>query len=143
VIAAGATALAGWCATCQLPTRVTVPVHAGTPGGPLLGTVELCPGCGANHATPMVTVTPARRGRFRFRHPVASVAAMAARHDSEARGLPAVECAYGDCPMPGSWDRTWRMQEDAGTTTWLFCKPAHRTAWLEESGLGRRVPRGR
>jgi hypothetical protein len=136
VITAGETVMGTWCATCQLPTRVRVPLHDGSPGGPLLAVLELCPGCGANHATPMITVTPSLRRRLSFRHPAASIATAVARRDCEARGLTPAGCAYGDCPMPGSWDCTWRLREDEGTTTYLFCKTAHRTGWLEETGLG-------
>jgi hypothetical protein len=135
-IAAGETELATWCATCQLPTRVRVPLYDGSAAGPLLAVFELCPGCGANHATPMIAVTPVKRGRLSLRHPVAAAANAANRRDCEARGVPAVECAYGDCRMPGLWDCTWKLREDEGTTTYLFCKDAHKTAWLEETGLG-------
>jgi hypothetical protein len=137
VITAGETVTSTWCATCQLPTRLRIPLHASSPAGPLLAVLELCPGCGANHATPMITVTPVPRRRwFRLRHPVASVATVIARQDCEARGVPPAGCAHGDCPMPGSWDCTWKLREDEGTTTYLFCKPAHRTEWLGETGLG-------
>jgi len=137
VIIAGDTLQSSWCATCQLPTRIRVPLHDGSLTGQLLAVLELCPGCGANHATPMITVTAAPRRRwFKLRHPVASVATAVARRDCEAQGVPLTGCAYGDCPMPGSWDCTWRLREDEGTTVYLFCKDAHRGAWLEETGLG-------
>jgi hypothetical protein len=135
VITAGETVTATWCATCQLPTRIRVPLHDRSPDGQLLAVLELCPGCGANHATPMITVTQPRR-RFSLRHPVAAGGPPGYLRDSEARGQGPAGCAYGDCLMPGSWDETWRLREDEGTTTYLFCKAAHRTAWLEQTGLG-------
>jgi hypothetical protein len=136
VIVPASTAMSTWCATCQLPTRLRIPLHAGSQDGQLLAELEVCPGCGANHATPMITVTQKQRHRFSLRHPVASVATAVNRADCEARGVPAAGCAYGDCPMPGSWDTTWVLREDIGTTTYLFCRPDHKTAWLQETGLG-------
>jgi len=136
VIVAGETLASSWCGTCQLPTRVRVPLHDRSPDGQLLAVLELCPGCGANHATPMITVTQPRRRWFSLRHPAAAVATAVNRRDCETRGLTPAGCAYGDCPMPGSWDETWRLREDEGTTVYLFCKPGHRQAWLQETGLG-------
>lgn len=136
VIVAGDTILATWCATCQLPTRIRIPLHADSQDGQLLAELELCPGCGANHATPMITVTQKRRRRFSLRHPIVSVATAVSVRDCEARGLTPAGCAYGDCPMPGSWDHTFALREDIGTTTYLFCNGTHLARWLEQTGLG-------
>lgn len=106
-----------WCVNCQLPTRLYVPLHDGSPTGPLLGVLEVCPGCGANHATPSVTVTPPSRRWLRRR-----------------REGPL--CAFGDCQRPGNADCTHKLRGDEGTTTYLFCKPAHRNTWLRDNGLG-------
>jgi hypothetical protein len=133
IIVAGDTALSSWCATCQAPIRIRIPLHDGSIAGPFLGTIEVCPGCGANHATPNITVTPARRGQLL--HPVAAAANAVNRADCEARGLPATECAYGDCRMPGLWDCTYKLRQDEGTITYLFHADSHRQAWLEENGL--------
>lgn len=46
--------------------------------------------------------------------------------------IPATECAYGDCPMPGYplHQLAWPVLH--GTERRLFCSPAHREAWLLE-----------
>ena len=115
-----------WCAACQAPTRVRLALHDGSAEGPLLGVVEVCPGCGANHATPNVTVTPEPQPR--------SLIARLRRHLPDESAL----CAYGDCRRRGQRNHEYAIPGDAGTYRYVFCKPAHRERWAAENGL--RVP---
>jgi hypothetical protein len=112
-----------WCATCQASTRVRLTLHGGDPDGPLLAVVEVCPGCGANHATPNVQVTPQPQPR--------SLLAKLRREPVPEMSL----CAYGGCRRRGSREHEYTIPSDSGTYRYIFCKPAHRAAWAAENGL--------
>jgi hypothetical protein len=118
-----------WCANCQASTRLRIPIHDQRGH---LADLEVCTGCGANHATPRVEMVPAP---LTIRHPVAAAANALNRRQCQATGQPAVLCAYGNCQMPGRWACTWKLQADDGSTTYLFCKDAHRESWLTDNGL--------
>jgi len=128
VITAGDTQVT-WCANCQAPTRLRIPLS--DQKGPLAD-LEVCTGCGANHATPRVELTPAP---LAIRHPVAAAANALNRRECEATGRPAVLCAFGDCQMPGRWSCTRRLQGDGGSTVYLFCGDDHKREWLKENHL--------
>lgn len=106
-----------WCAVCQAATRVRLALHDGDPAGPLLAVVEVCPGCGANHATPMVSVTagpPSLLGRLR----------RTARDESAV-------CAFGDCRKTGKRGYGHEVVGDEGTWRYVFCSDKHLRAWAQ------------
>lgn len=106
-----------WCGNCQAATRVRLALHDGSPSGPPLAVIEVCPGCGANHATPNVSVTPeppSLLGRLR-RTP---------RDESAV-------CAFGDCRKTGKREHAHEVVGDEGTWTYVFCSGKHKRAWAD------------
>lgn len=123
VIVAGDCELHAWCGTCHAPTRVRLALHDGDPEGRLLAVVEVCPGCGSNHTTPMVEVVPQPQPR--------SLLAKLRRDPLPETDL----CAYGDCRRKGKREHTYEIPADSGTYRYIFCKPGHRAAWAAENRL--------
>jgi len=122
VITAGDCEPHTWCGTCQAPSRVRLNLHDGTPGGPLLAVVEVCPGCGSNHATPRVEVVPASPG-------------LIARLRSAGQRDPAELCAHGDCRKRAEPGITHSIAGDEGTWTYRFCSRPHRQAWADANWI--------
>lgn len=118
VLALGEVVAHSWCATCQAPSRVRAAVHATSPGGVLLGTLEVCPGCGANHAEPSVALPAAPRPRLL--RPL--------RRRTAWTGL----CAAGGCRMPGRKRYELTVPGEAGTWRYRFCTRKHRDSWAAE-----------
>lgn len=123
-----------WCAVCQAPMRLRVPLIQ---RGQQVATLEVCPGCGSGHDRAYAGVTPAPRT-----HPLPSLPRLArSLHGWRCRrkSRPALECAHGDCPWPGLWRNVLEMDGDDGTWKFLFCTRRHRSHWAREHGLGEGV----
>lgn len=116
-----------WCEPCQLPSRMRVPVHDGTPSGPMLGVLELCASCGGGTTAPHITITPPLPGVRRG--PAVWLARKAHGLACRRNGVPALACAYGDCQWPGLWRREYAISGDEGTTRYVFCRRGHQQAW--------------
>lgn len=115
VITAGEAEHHTWCSTCQAPTRARVNLHDGE-DGPLLGTIEICPGCGANHATPSVTVTPASPPGWWQRH----------------KPAPPPRCDRDPCDKRSKTGHTVTVQGEHGRAEYRFCSGEHEREWARE-----------
>lgn len=118
MIVAGECETRVWCATCQAPTRVRLALHDGTPDGTLLAVVEVCPGCGSNHATPSVNVTTG---------PVS----LLERLRPKTRP-PEQVCAWADCRKPVKQGHRLDLVVDDGVWHVGFCSDDHKRAWALE-----------
>lgn len=128
-VVAGEPELHRWCPTCQLPSRVSVPLHLDHVGAPVVGTLEICPGCGTGHDRPSITVTEQRGPR---RRPLPAVAHTIHGRLCRRRGLRPVACAHRDCPWPGLYRHQHQMVGDEGTWRYLFCTRRHLRAWAHD-----------
>lgn len=128
-VTAGEPELHCWCPTCQLPTRVRVPLHIGSPSGPPAGLLEICPGCGTGHDRPSVTAADAPRER---RRPLVQLAHAVHGRACRRRARPATGCAHDTCPWPGLHRNQHTMAGDDGTWTFLFCTRRHMRAWADQ-----------
>ena len=130
-LAAGAVVTGRWCPRCDAPLRVAVPVHAGTPGGALLATIEVCAGCGEGHipAVPVVTISAPSRREARLRVWLRIQWWLHGREAARA-GHPVTGCAVPECRRPGWWDCAWYESVDGGRVRWVFCGRRHRSQWL-------------
>jgi hypothetical protein len=121
-----------WCAACQSPTRLRIPLAlAGQPAG----TLEVCPGCGTGHDRAYAGVTPAPKGPRTLPHPVAALAKAAHGYACRRSGVPALECAHGDCPWPGLWRHVLELDGEDGTWRYVFCSLRHCRRWAAEHGI--------
>lgn len=122
VIVLGETTAHTWCATCQAPTRLRIPLHSGSASGPLLAVVEACLGCGASHAEPMVSVEPAPKRRL------PSLPRLPQRDETSV-------CAYQQCRMPARDKHSAAVDGDDGRWLFRFCTARHRAAWAQENWI--------
>lgn len=134
LIVAGEPEFHCWCAVCQLPSRVRVPLHHRTTAGPVVNVLEVCPGCGTGHDRPSVTVTDAPRER-RAGHPLARLARALHGRVCARKGLRPLACAFGDCQWPGLYRLEHTVPGEDGTWRYVFCRKAHRRAWAEANRL--------
>lgn len=130
-IVAGEPELHTWCPTCQMPTRVRVPLHHVSLGTSPDAVLEICPGCGTGHDRPALTIVPTPRATMG--NPL-----VAAAHTLHARlcrrhGRRALGCAYRDCRWPGLYRNQHQMPGDEGVWRFLFCTRRHRRAWAREN----------
>lgn len=129
---AGDVAYDAWCARCMAQTVIRIPLHAGSPAGPLAATVEVCAECGNYRIPrqPVVTVEPGPR--WQFPRLILAARWRLARRAAELAGREAKACAYGACARPGHWDCGWYEAVDGGRIRWVFCGARHRRRWLRE-----------
>lgn len=155
VIAAAEPETGAWCPVCLMPSRVRIPLHDGATDGPLVATLEVCPGCGTGHDRPSATVTTGilgRKGKDRNHslepgggtqsagltysgHPVVVFASKLHALACRRKGLPALECAHGDCHWPGLWRHEHAIDGDEGTWRYVFCRRSHKRAWAAEHAV--------
>ena len=124
-----------WCATCGTPTRLRIPLHAGTTAGPVVNVLEVCPGCGTGHDRPSVTITRAPRERQRRGHPLARLARALHGRMCARKGLRPLGCAHGDCRWPGLYRHEHAIEGEDGTWRYLFCRKSHQRAWAMGNGI--------
>jgi hypothetical protein len=134
-ITAGEPEHGAWCAVCQLPTRLRVPLFTGPATRPS-AVLEICPGCGSGHDQSAAYIEPvpetAAVAKVRWRH---AVAAALHRRACERNGLIPRDCAWGDCPWPGLWRNEVSMEGEDGTWRYVFCRKAHQRRWVAENGI--------
>ena len=126
-----------WCAVCQEPWRIRIPIFA---DGLLAASLEVCPGCGATSAVSSAHVTgtevpagakPDGEGAVRIPLPArlrAALSAFLGRTDD----LPG--CALDGCRRPGSVRHACALPADDGTWTYYFHSARHREQWADRHG---------
>jgi hypothetical protein len=130
-IVAGEPELHRWCPVCQLPSRVSVPLHLDHLGAPPAGVLEICPGCGTGHDRPSIATAIADQPGPHRRLLPAVAHAIHARL-CRRRGQRAVGCAHRDCPWPGLYRNQRQMVGEDGTWRFLFCTRRHLRAWARD-----------
>ena len=134
-IVVGEPTLHCWCAVCQLPSRIRVPLHVGSLGAEPASLLEICPGCGGGHDQPSVTAIPAPRPERSTRRPLVALAHRIHRWACQRRGQSALACAHGECPWPGLYRNQHEMPGDEGTWRYVFCTKRHQRAWATGHGI--------
>lgn len=116
VVQVGEPELNCWCHTCQLPIRLRVALSCGPHPA---GWLEICPGCGAGHAQPHVSLqAPAPEPWWRR-----------SLHALRSARQPSTGCAYGSCRRRGRARHQHQMPGDDGMWRYLFCTARHKRAW--------------
>lgn len=134
VITAGETQTDVWCAPCNAPVAVRVPLHLGSPEYAPAAYLTVCASCGTRYMPSVPVVTLTRASRWRRPRPVLALLWWAHRRDCRRRDVTSTGCALGDCPRPGWWDCAWYEAVDEGRIRWLFCTGKHRDEWLQANG---------
>jgi hypothetical protein len=126
-----------WCAVCQEPWRIRVPLLA---DGVLAAQLEVCPGCGATSSVASAHITgtdippgaaPDAEPSLRLPLPARLRAAIMA-FTGRAEDLPG--CALGGCRKAGSARHAYALPADDGTWTYYFHSARHREQWAGRNG---------
>lgn len=128
-LTAGDTEHGAWCAACNAPVAVRVPLRY-SDSIMVAGWLTVCAMCGTRHMPSTPVASLARAGWQRPR-PWLAVLWRLHRRESARRDRPAVACAVDGCERPGWWDCAWFEAVDEGRIRWMFCSGKHRREWLD------------